>query len=157
MMRRNSNRTLRWCKDGLAFAANLRHGREVVDELGLSKSKPASSPATADGAARCQDDEFKSLDEEEKRLYQRIVAKLNYLAHDRLDLKYATSCLASAVSSPSIGDMRAAKRVGRYLRKAPVAWQGFPFHDPGLKNSCATRMLTGLRTRLLGGRRVEAS
>ena len=26
--------------------------------------------------------------------------------------------------------MRAAKRVGRYLRKAPVAWQGFPLHDP---------------------------
>ena len=26
--------------------------------------------------------------------------------------------------------MRAAKRVGRYLRKAPVAWQGFPFYDP---------------------------
>ena len=124
------NRTLRWCKDGLAFAANLRHGREVVDELGLSTSKPASSPATADGAARCQDDEFKPRDEEEKRLYQRIVAKLNYLAHDRLDLKYATSCLASAVSSPSIGDKRAAKRVGRYLRIAPVAWQGFPFHDP---------------------------
>ena len=69
------NRTLRWCKDGLVFAANLRHGREVVDELGLSKSKPVSSPATADGAARCQDDEFKPLNEEEKRLYQRIVAK----------------------------------------------------------------------------------
>ena len=121
------NRALRWCKDGLVFAANLRHGKEVVDELGLSKSKPVSSPATADGAARCQ---FKPLTEEEKRLYQRIVAKLYYLARDRLDLKYATSCLASAVSSPSIGDMRAAKRVGRYLGKAPVAWQGFPFHDP---------------------------
>ena len=26
--------------------------------------------------------------------------------------------------------MIAAKRVGRYLRKAPAAWQGFPFHDP---------------------------
>ena len=63
-------------------------------------------------------------------MYQRIVAKFNYLAHDRLDLKYATSCLASAASSQSIGDMREAKRVGRYLRKAPVAWQGFPFHDP---------------------------
>ena len=80
-------------------------GREVVDELGLSKSKPVSSPATVDGAVRCQDDEFKALNEVEKRLYQRIVAKLNYLAHDRLDLKYATSRLASAVSSPSIGDM----------------------------------------------------
>ena len=30
------NRTLRWCKDGLVVAATLRHGREVVDELGLS-------------------------------------------------------------------------------------------------------------------------
>ena len=67
------NRTLRWCKDGLVFAANLRHGREVVDELGLSKSKPVSSPATGDGVARCQDDESKLLDEEEKRLYQRII------------------------------------------------------------------------------------
>ena len=52
---------------------------------------------------RRQDDEFKSLNEEEKRLYQRIVAKLTNLAHDPLDLKYATSCLACAVSSPSLG------------------------------------------------------
>ena len=107
--RRILNRTLRWCKDGLVFAANVRHGREVVDELGLSNSKPVSSPA----GYQCKDDESKPLDEEEKHLYQRVIAKLNYLAHDRLDLKYATSCLASAVSSPSFGDMRAAKRVGR--------------------------------------------
>ena len=72
-----------------------------------SKAKPVSSPATEDSVTRCKDDDSKSLDEEGKRLYQR-----------------------SAVSSPCIGDMRAAKRVGRYLRKAPVAWQGFPFHDP---------------------------
>ena len=124
------NRTLRWCKDGLVFAANLRHGRVVVEELGLSKSKPVSSPATEDGATRCQSDELEPLDEEGKRLYQRIVAKLTFLAHDRLDLKYATSCLASAASSPSLGEMQAAKRVGRFLRKALVAWQGFPFHDP---------------------------
>ena len=96
------NRTLRWCKDGLVCTANLRHGREVVDELGLSKSKPVSSPASGDSVTRCKDDESKPLDEEEKRLYQRIIAKLNYFAHYRLDLKYATSCLASAVSSPSI-------------------------------------------------------
>ena len=146
------NRTLRWCKDGLVFAANLRHGREVVDEMGLSESEPVSSPATGDGAARCQSDELKPLDEEEKRLYQRIVAKLNYLAHDRMDLKCAPSCLASAVSSPSLGDMQAAKRVERYLRKAVVAWQGVTIHDP--ESSCATRMPTGPQTRPLGGRRA---
>ena len=129
MIRKNStfSSTLRWCKDGLVFAANLRHGREVVDELGLSRSKPVSSPTTIDGVTRCQGDELKSHDEEGKRLYVRIVAKLNYLAHDRLDLKYATSCLASAVSSPILGDIQPAKRVGRYLRKARIAWQGFNF------------------------------
>ena len=73
------NRTLRCCKDGLVFAANLRHGRKVVDEMGLSKSKPVSSPDTGDGAARCQSDELKPLDGEEERLYQRIIAKLNFL------------------------------------------------------------------------------
>ena len=96
----------------------------------MSKSKPVSSPATGDSVTRCQDDESKPLNGEGKRLYQRIVAKLNNLAHDRLDLKYAASCLASAVSLPCLGDMKAAKRVGRYLKKAPVAWQGLPFHDP---------------------------
>ena len=63
------NRTLRWCKDGSVFAANLRHGREVVDELGLSKSKPVSSPATLDGATRCQGDDLQPLDKEGKRPY----------------------------------------------------------------------------------------
>ena len=122
MIRRNSALSVVRRCDGA-------HGREVVDELGLSMSKPVSSPATGDGVARCQDDESKPLDEEEKRLFQRIKAKLNYLANDRLGLTYATSCLASAASPPSIGDMRAAKRVGRCLRKAPFAWQRFPFHD----------------------------
>ena len=79
MIRRNSvflNRTLRWCKDGLVFAANLRHAREVVDELGLSKSKPVSFAATGDSVTRCKDDESKPLHKEKKRLYQRIIAKL---------------------------------------------------------------------------------
>ena len=103
------------------------------------------------------DDSYLLADDDGKRLYQRIVAKLNYLAHDRLDLKHATSCPASAFSSPSLGDMQAAERVGRYLTKAPVAWQGFPFTTHGPESSCATRMPTGSQTRLLGGRRVEAS
>ena len=78
------NRTLRWCKDGLASRSQSRLWPRVV------------------GVARYQDDESTPLDEEEKRLYQRIIAKLNHLAHDRLDLKCATSCLSSAVSSPRI-------------------------------------------------------
>ena len=53
------NRTLRWCKDGLAFAADPRHAREVVDELGLSKSKPVTSPVVVDSASRYHDGELR--------------------------------------------------------------------------------------------------
>ena len=122
-------------------------------------TEQVSSPASGDGVAPNQDDESKPLDEEEKRLYQRITAKLNCLAHDRLDLKYATSCLASAASSPGIGDTRAAKRVGRYLRKAPVAWQGFSFHDPRPEELLCYMDADWAsdKTSRLGGRRVEVS
>ena len=49
------------------------------------------------------------VDETEKQLYQRAVAKLNSLASDRLDLRCATLCLASAASAPSLGDLQASK------------------------------------------------
>ena len=127
-----------------------RAGTEQVE-------KPVSSPATGDGATRCQSDELKPLDEEGKRLYQRIVAKLNYLAHDRRDLKYPTSCLASAATSHCLWDMQVAKRVRRYLRKALVASQVSPFTTHGSESSCAARMSTGPQTRLLEGRRAEVS
>ena len=45
------NRSLRWCKDGSAVAADLRHAREVIDELGL-RSKPGASPVA--GRSRVQ-------------------------------------------------------------------------------------------------------
>ena len=77
------NHTLRWCKEGLVFAANLRLGGEVVDELGLSKSKPVLSPVTVGDNAQCQVGEIELLGEEVQCLYQRIVAKFYCLAHDR--------------------------------------------------------------------------
>ena len=105
----------------VGFCGEFETWQRDCRRAGTEQVEASLVSATADGAARCQDDEVKPLKEEEKRLYQRIVAKLNYIAHD---------WLVSAVSSLCIGDMRAAKRVGRYLRKAPVARQGFPFHDP---------------------------
>ena len=122
MTRRNSASSIVW--GGLC-------GEFETWQRGCRRAGTEQVETSIVGATRCEGDEPEPLDEEEKRMYQRITTKLNYLAHDRLDLKYATSCLASAASSPCIGDMRAAKRVGRYLRKAPVAWQGFPCHDPG--------------------------
>ena len=39
------NRMLRWCKDGLVFAANLRHGQEVVVEPGIEQVEASLVPS----------------------------------------------------------------------------------------------------------------
>ena len=46
--------------------------------------------------------------------------------------------------------MQAAKRVGRFLVKAPVDWQGFSFHAPRWRALVLHGMQTGLQTRLVG-------
>ena len=132
------------------------------DRNSAGRSSSSVFDATADGAARCQDDEALQATQRRRETpvsANRAAAKLNYpflsAASWPAGPEVATSCLTSAVSSPRpwrhesgeaswsileestsckawqgflfLGDMRAAKRVGRYLRKAPVAWQGFLF------------------------------
>ena len=58
---------------------------------------------------------------------------------------------------PGLGDMQAAKRVGRYLRKAPVAWQGFNFHDPRPGELQCYTDAGWVQTRLPDDRQVEVS
>ena len=113
----------------VGLAANLRHGREVVDEMGRSKSKPVSSPVSRDGAARYLSNELRPLDEDEKCLYQRIVAKINNPAHDRL-IGFAVCNLMSCDC-------------------CLVLW---PWERAGGETSCSPlEETTGLQTRLLGG------
>ena len=45
------NRTLRCCRDGLVFAADVRHAKEVIEEFESASSKPLSSPVVVDSAS----------------------------------------------------------------------------------------------------------
>ena len=38
------NRALCWCRDGLGFAADVKHAKEVIDELGVTQSLRLTSP-----------------------------------------------------------------------------------------------------------------
>ena len=130
------------------------HGDDIF-VAGLRQEKAKMGATPGDGAARCQGDELKPLDEEEKRLYQRIVAKLNYLAHDRLDLKYATSCLASAASSPGLGGHAGGEMSWALLEESTRCLAGFLLSRPTtalVLHGCRL----GFGTRLLGGRQVGA-
>ena len=86
----------RWCRDGLVCASHVRHANEVIDELERARSELVTSSVEVGDAFGSHADNQRLLDNTEKQLYQRIVAKLNYFAHVWLDLRCATSCLASA-------------------------------------------------------------
>ena len=69
------------------------------------------------------------LTKEEAFAFRSIGARANYLSQDRPDIAYAVKEVCRSMSSPTIGSMKALKRLGRYLIKHPrmvfrYDWQG---------------------------------
>ena len=55
----------------------------------------------------------------DKGRYQRLVGRLMYLAHTRLDLAYALSIVSQFMHNPGEQHMNAVVRILRYLKSAP--------------------------------------
>ena len=53
--------------------------------------------------------------------YRAVTARLNYLAHDRPDVRFAVSSICCAMASPTVRDLERLKRVLRYLKGRPRA------------------------------------
>ena len=52
--------------------------------------------------------------------FRSVAARINYLAHDRADLKIAAMRVCKAMSSPKVEDWLAVEKVAKYLRSRPV-------------------------------------
>ena len=69
-----------------------------------------------------KDSDSRALSMRDATLYRRLVAKLNCLAMDRPDIRYAASTMGSQASSPKDADMARLKRVGRFMIGRPITW-----------------------------------
>ena len=69
--------------------------------------------------------EGEMLDANDATLFRAVTARLNYLAHDRPDIRYATMAVSASMASPSAKDMERLKRIGRYLKGRPKATNFF--------------------------------
>ena len=108
------NRIVHWTPSGIEYEADQRHAAIIVRELGLKPdSKSANSPGTAAKWEELEDDE--PLNPQERTWYRQIVARGNYISQDRCDIQYAVKELSRGMISPKASDMRALKRLGRYL------------------------------------------
>ena len=55
----------------------------------------------------------------EKTLYQRLVGKLIYLSHTRLDIAYVVSVVSQFMHDPRERHLQAVNRIIQYLKSSP--------------------------------------
>ncbi|XP_061338558.1 uncharacterized mitochondrial protein AtMg00810-like [Gastrolobium bilobum] len=97
------------------FMCQCKYTLDLLQESGLSGSKPANSPIEQNhrlGLAEGPD-----FDNPER--YRRIIGKLIYLNLTRPDLSYAVHVLSQFMQQPKQAHYDAAMRVLRYLKRNP--------------------------------------
>ena len=134
------NRRVHWTGGGIRISPEPRHVKEIMDGLGLEQTVSQSSKRDSDsGAVSLRD---ATLD---ATLYRRLVAKLNYVARDRPDIRCAASIMGSHASSPKDADMVKLKRVEGFLFGRPTTLTHYTWED-------ATRPHHGIHRQQLGSK-----
>ncbi|CAL8084987.1 unnamed protein product [Prunus armeniaca] len=84
-------------------------------EIGMLYCKPIDTPIEQNHKLRLYHDQVPT----DKERYQRLVGKLIYLSHTRLDIAYAVSVVSQFMHSPSEDHMGAVIRILMYLKVTP--------------------------------------
>ena len=118
------NRIVSWFPDRVEYEADQRHAEIIVQQMGLGNSKRSViTPAYKRDAKR--NPEYKDLEPSDATQYRALVARANYLAQDRSDIKFAVKELCRRMAAPKDVDWEALKRLARYLNGCPRAISTF--------------------------------
>ena len=139
------NRITKKSADGITIEADPRHVEAIIERLGLEGAKGLSTPCEAEklrrggaptrtpAAAEADEEEDYPLNHENARKYRGIAARLNYLAQDRPDLKFAALKASRCMSDPHDKNWEALKKVGRYFITRPRARCNFKWQEESAK------------------------
>ena len=119
------NRVVEWHgQKGIAYEADPRHVKLVIDQLKLKDAELVSTPGTRD-EGRTKDDNEENVGEKEATMCRAVIARCNHMAPDRPDIAYAAKEFARGMAHPTKGDMQRLKRLGRYLIGKPRLQQWY--------------------------------
>ena len=113
------NRSIRLTRDGLEIEADKRHAEAIIEQMGVKKGKSVTTPV--DTGKKEEGSIEEALGVEDARIFRGLAARLNYLAQDRPDLKFAALKASKRMSTPTERDWEILKRVARYLIHRPRA------------------------------------
>lgn len=96
------------------FVSPRKYVLDLLQEIGMLGCKPVDTPMEPN--AKLGIDGGKDIDQEP---YQRLVGKLIYLSHTRLDIAFAVGVVSQFMHSPKERHLEAVLRIPRYLKKTP--------------------------------------
>ena len=100
------NRTVKWTSTGIEYEADHRHVSIAMDQAGIdAKSKAVGTPHEVK-----EESVDEPLSQDLATLYRAIVARLNYLAQDRIDIQFAVKELCRFMSAPKTDNWSQFKR-----------------------------------------------
>ena len=97
----------------MEYGADQRHAELILQELELVRAKPMSTPGTVDRLP--EDGDGAELTSRDGAMHRRLVARLSYIAQHRPDVQRATKELCRHLADPRQADLKAMKRLARYL------------------------------------------
>jgi hypothetical protein len=93
------NRIIRVTPAGVEIEADQRHAEIIIEQMKMTGAKGVTTPGVKTSASDSLGD--KELSREEAREYRGMTARANYLAQDRVDIRYAVKELSKKMSSPT--------------------------------------------------------
>ena len=111
------NRILEWNQDHITLEPDPRDIELVLKEMGMEECK--GSTCIHVDADKDDAESNAPLTREEQIAFRSIAARLNFLAHDRVDIQFACKEVCRRMAKPVQQDWTAIKKICRYLRQAP--------------------------------------
>ena len=106
----------------MEMEADPKHGRAIVETLGLLEAKATPTPATKMTAEEAAEQLVApAMAPADCTKFRSVVMRAAYMAQDRPDLAEAVKSLSRRMVAPTAGDMTRLKRLGRYVLGRPRA------------------------------------
>ena len=108
------HRVIRATQEGWELEADQRYADIIVEKLNLAEAKGVKT-ACEDDKVWQEEENAELLKEQDNRAFRELAARANYLAQDKPDIQYATKEICRGICTPTRGDLRRLRRLGRYL------------------------------------------